>query len=98
MELKEGIGIGPVSVVIASLGEIYQLSAPLNNIIPDFIDYVLDVQSASVNWYRKEIKPCFGCLERDSFCCCCWLWIVFLCVLIYQVDRVHFFPSCFPLV
>ena len=56
MELTEGSGIGPVSVVIASLGKIYQLCAPLNNITPDFIDYVLDVQSAGVNWDRKEIK------------------------------------------
>ena len=38
MELTEGSGIGPVSVVIASPEKIYQLSGPFNNITPDFID------------------------------------------------------------
>lgn len=28
MEVTEGSGIGPVTVVIASLGEMYQLTAP----------------------------------------------------------------------
>lgn len=41
--------VGLVAMVIASLGGIYQLAAPLSNLTPDFVDHVLDVQSGSVH-------------------------------------------------
>lgn len=49
MELMEEYRIGLLTVVIASLGKMYPLVAPLNNITPDFDHPVLDVHSSIVN-------------------------------------------------
>lgn len=49
MELMEGYRIGLLTVVRVSLGKMYPLVAPLNNITPDFDHPVLDVHSSVVN-------------------------------------------------
>lgn len=52
-ELTETNRIGPDTVVIALLGKINHLATPLDNVTPDFIHHILDVQSASVNWLTE---------------------------------------------
>lgn len=49
MELMEGYRIGLLTVVRVSLGKMYPLVAPLNNVTPDFDHPVLDMHSSVVN-------------------------------------------------
>lgn len=54
MGLTERNGMGPVALFIASLGKFYQFAAPLNDMKPDFIDHILDVQPTSVHLLAEK--------------------------------------------